>query len=350
MKRNKKLNKRKYIIGFLGVLILGTLLFGGCGNKSEEAAGQTQTTAESVGSAEAAESAEAEKRTEAETDVSDVADTAKGADTESGNNAIKGADTMESANTEENIDSNVEADTDTDAESANTEENIDSNVETDTNTGAEPANTAGQVVVIDAGHQAQGNSEQEPVGPGASETKAKVSSGTSGCSTGVPEYQLTLDISLKLGAELEDRGYTVIYTRTSNDVNISNSERAAVANEAQADAFVRIHANGSEDSSVQGAMTICQTASNPYNAEYYEQSRRLSDCVLDGLTAETGCTKQYVWETDTMSGINWCMVPVTIVEMGYMSNPEEDARMQDESYQSQIVTGIANGIEQYLGN
>ena len=94
MKRNKKLNKRKYIIGFLGVLILGTLLFGGCGNKSEEAAGQTQTTAESVGSAEAAESAEAEKRTEAETDVSDVADTAKGADTESGNNAIKGADTM----------------------------------------------------------------------------------------------------------------------------------------------------------------------------------------------------------------------------------------------------------------
>lgn len=207
----------------------------------------------------------------------------------------------------------------------------------------------GYVIAIDAGHQSAANMELEPVGPGASELKAKATGGTSGRTSGLAEYELNLQVSLKLEQELIARGYTVVMTRRENDVDLSNYDRAAVANEAGAAAYIRIHANGSEDTSVNGAMTICMTPDNPYNGDLYEQSYALSELVLDHVTEKTGANRQYIWETDTMAGNNWSEVPVTILEMGYMTNPDEDTKLATEEYQWLVVEGVADAVDVFLG-
>jgi N-acetylmuramoyl-L-alanine amidase len=62
----------------------------------------------------------------------------------------------------------------------------------------------------------------------------------------------------------------------------------------------------------------------------------------------TGAKNRGIWQTDTMTGINWSNVPSTIVEMGFMSNSKEDQLLSTESYQDQIVQGISNGIDEYF--
>ncbi len=205
-----------------------------------------------------------------------------------------------------------------------------------------------KLIVIDAGHQRKKNSEKEPLGPGSDDMKAKVSSGTKGVYTGLNEYELNLAVAIKLQAILEERGYNVVMIRTHHDVNISNAERAEIANDLGADAFIRIHANGSDDPETNGILTVCQTKNNPYNGELYEKSLALSNYVLNETVNSTGAKKLYVWETDTMSGINWCQTPVTIVEMGFMSNEREDRLMATDSYQQKLALGIANGIDEFF--
>lgn len=206
----------------------------------------------------------------------------------------------------------------------------------------------GRVVVIDAGHQQTANDETEPIGPAATETKVKATTGNTGVSTGIAEYELNLEIALRLEAELTARGYTVKMVRTTNDVDISNATRAEYANNQNADAVIKIHTNGSTDSSATGVMTVCQTSENPYNASIYDKCKALATEVLSGLVASTGAESDGIWETDNMSGINWSAVPVTIVEVGYMTTASEEALLVTEDYQNKLAKGIADGIDAYI--
>ena len=205
----------------------------------------------------------------------------------------------------------------------------------------------GKLIAIDAGHQSKGNNETEPIGPGSSTKKPKVSSGTRGIATNVPEYKLNLAIALKVKEELLDRGYEVYMIRETNDVNLSNRERATMANESGADLFIRIHADGSENTNVSGTSTLYPSKDNPYVSYLYKDSYALSKSIVDAICDRTGAKNRGAIARDDMSGINWCTIPVSIIEMGYMSNKKEDKLMQNEDYQDKMVQGICDGIDNY---
>ncbi len=207
---------------------------------------------------------------------------------------------------------------------------------------------AKKIVVIDPGHQAVQNKEKEPLGPDSDIMKNKVSSGTRGVASNIYEYELNLEVSLKLRDRLVEEGFEVLMTRTTHDVSISNKERAEMANAAKADIFLRIHANGSDDPSKNGIMTIYPSKENPFVGHLSEQSYLLSKELHDEMVKETQASSIGVIAMDNMVGINWSKVPVSIIEMGYMSNGEEDLMLNTKAYQDQLVEGMVRGIKKYF--
>ena len=212
------------------------------------------------------------------------------------------------------------------------------------------AQSNGRKIAIDPGHQGYNvdMSGQEPLGPGSSEMKTKSSTGTAGKFTGVPEYELNLNISKQLRDELENRGYEVMLTREDNDAAISNRERALLAADFGADIYVRIHANGSEDTSVNGAFTMVPSADNPYVGSLHDKSYALGEAVINAYSAACGIANKGVQLYDNMTGINWSSVPVIILEMGFMTNESDDTNMEKPDFQKLMVQGIANGIDNYF--
>lgn len=206
----------------------------------------------------------------------------------------------------------------------------------------------GHVVAIDAGHQAKANAEKEPIGPGSSTKKAKMPEGAVGAATGVREYELTLTVAKKLEAELREHGYEVVMIRTGHDVNLSNAERSVIANESDADIFIRLHANSMENSGIYGALAMCMTEYNPYNSELYQESYDLSKKIINNICKRTGTKNRGVQKVDNSSAINWCEIPVSVIEMGFLTNPDEDRWLQSEEYQGKIVEGIAEAIDSYF--
>lgn len=215
---------------------------------------------------------------------------------------------------------------------------------------ADNTSSNGHIVGIDPGHQSENidMSATEPNGPGSSTMKAKASTGTSGSFSGLPEYQLNLNVSLLLRDILEQRGYQVVMTRTDNDTAISNKERAELVASKGAEICVRIHANGDDSSGVSGALTMCPSQQNPYVSDLYDSSNRLSRCIIDSYCAATGFQNRGIIYTDSMTGINWSTIPVTIVEMGFMTNQNDDLKMADSSFQQTMAEGIANGVDAYF--
>lgn len=202
---------------------------------------------------------------------------------------------------------------------------------------------AGIKIGIDPGHQAKGNNQKETVAPNSKKTKPKVSSGTSGVKTHIPEYKTVLEISLKLREALELKGAEVYMTRETHDVNISNQERAKMMNGYGVDLVLRIHCDGVDNHSKHGIALYC-SRSNSIAAESY----RACEAILPAVCEATGAKNNGIVSNDNYTGQNWSTVPCLMVECGFASNPDEDVLLNSEDYQWLLAKGLTQGIIDYI--
>lgn len=212
-----------------------------------------------------------------------------------------------------------------------------------------PKEVKKKVVVLDPGHGNRSNLEKEAIYPGASELKIKDGGGAEGINSRTPEYAIAMGITVKLKGLLENKGYTVIMTKTTPQESPGNIERAEVGNKNNADLAIRIHADSSESSNVSGASMLVP-APIGYAKDISVISRKYGQIVLEGLINEVGMKNKGVVERDDLTGFNWSKVPVILVETGFLSNPQEDKLLNTEEYQSKIAKGLFNGIDKALSN
>jgi len=203
------------------------------------------------------------------------------------------------------------------------------------------------VICIDPGHQSKGNSQTEPIAPGSKIKKAKVSSGTTGISTRVPEYKLNLKIGLILEDMLKAEGFKVVMTRETNDVNVSNAERAIIANDAKAAISIRLHADGSNDKNMHG-ISILYPAKNSTNIDIYNKSKTAAGIILSSVVAKASAKSNGIVPRADLTGFNWSKVPSILIEAGFMTNINEDKLLEEKPYEQKIAMGIVNGIETYF--
>lgn len=201
-----------------------------------------------------------------------------------------------------------------------------------------------RVIVLDPGHASKSNLAKEPAAPDSKELKIKDGGGAQGIATRTPEYKINMEVALKLKDLLEAKGYTVIMTKTENSVSLGNVERAEIWNRANANLAVRIHADSSNDASVRGASMLVPSGEVAYTKPVYKKSKEYGKIILDTLTAQVGMRSRGIIESKDMTGFNWSKVPVILVEMGFLSNMEEDRLLSSKEYQDKICKALAEGI------
>ena len=211
-----------------------------------------------------------------------------------------------------------------------------------------PAATGGHKIALDPGQQLSQMTEEEPVGPGASSTAVKMSYGATSATTGKREHEWSLQFAKRLEKELLARGYEVVLTRQEADVKISNAERAQYANESGAEIYLSIQADAASNKDARGIYTQIPSKNNTFVGKLYDDCKRLAKELQNNLIAETGTKDRGVQENDKVTAINYSKVPVAVLQLGFMSNVEEDTNLWTESYQDKMIKAICDGIDTYF--
>ena len=214
----------------------------------------------------------------------------------------------------------------------------------------QPLPLEGRIICLDPGHcvtEEAGKGYREPISPLSDETKPRYLSGTRGAS--LTEEQLNLQVALKLRDALEALGAEVVMTREVSEISLPNTERCRIANESGADVHIHIHADGFNDSSVHGVSVLVPTGDYLGTPSIKDESVRLGELMVNAVAAETGAKNRGIIARYDLTGLNFSEIPSVFIEMGYMTNPQEDARLNTEEYQDKIVQGMVNSLLEWYG-
>jgi len=208
-------------------------------------------------------------------------------------------------------------------------------------------NLKNKIIVIDPGHGSKSNLELERVSPDSEEKKIKDGGGADGVNSKTPEYLIAMDVASKLKETLQKEGYTVIMTKNKHSESLGNIERAEVGNKNNANLVIRIHADSADLEDAKGA-SILVPSKKGYASEINELSKKYGDILLREMVASANMNNRGVIEREDMTGFNWSKVPVVLVEMGFLSNAEEDKLLNTEEYKIKIVQGLTKGIKKAI--
>ncbi|MCB2293384.1 N-acetylmuramoyl-L-alanine amidase [Clostridium algoriphilum] len=224
---------------------------------------------------------------------------------------------------------------------------VDAKLQVKTEENKKNSNSSQKVVVIDPGHASVTSSVTEPQSPGSSTMKVKEPGGAQGINSRTPEYVVNMAVAVKLRSLLQAKGYSVVMTKTQNSQMLGNIARAEVGNKANADLVIRIHADSNNNSSAKGASMLVPTDAKNTDS-IYTASKKYGQIVFSSLVSGVGMNNRGVVERDDMTGFNWSKVPVILVEMGFLSNVNEDKLLNTDDYQAKIAKGLADGIDNAL--
>ena len=193
---------------------------------------------------------------------------------------------------------------------------------------------SGKTVVLDAGHGVPDEGAQS--------------------SNGITEAETNLKITLKIQKLLEQSGCTVILTRSDENAiydldattlkqkKISDiHNRVKIGNENSADIFVSIHLNKIPQSQYSGWQCFYKDGN--------ENSNKLAKTIQENLNKSMQKeNKRVPMKLDNVYIIKHVEIPISIVECGFLSNPEEEKELLEDSYQNKLAWGIYNGIINYF--
>ncbi len=205
---------------------------------------------------------------------------------------------------------------------------------------------AAALICLDPGHgtpPAVGR-QTEPIGPGSRVYKIKDGGGASG------EAAVALAIAKKTRALLLARGYRVAMTRTGPVFRYGtggNVARAQFCNRRHAALMLRIHADGSTNTSQHGLATLYPAFHRGWTSDIFTRSLRAARLVQRATVAATGAADDGLVSRSDLTGFNWANVPAILVETGFMTNPVERRRLQSSAYQWKVARGLTAGVRAF---